>query len=137
MSGSASRIPAVDQQQVPRHIARFRGGKVQDPPGDLLDLREAPHGNLRNRALADGIGIEDVAALLDLPAAIEGITQVPAEVGDLDESERKELQDYIQAEFDLPDDELEEFIESAIIWAFSTYELYSKFVNMKKDEPEE
>jgi len=88
-------------------------------------------------ALADGIGIEDVAALLDLPAAIEGITQVPAEVGDLDESERKELQDYIQAEFDLPDDELEEFIESAIIWAFSTYELYSKFVNMKKDEPEE
>jgi len=85
-------------------------------------------------ALADGIGIEDVAALLDLPAAIEGITQVPAEVADLDEAERKELQDFIQAEFDLPDDEVEEFVETAIIWAFSTFELYAKFVDLRNNQ---
>ena len=85
-------------------------------------------------ALADGIQIGDLAALLDLPAAIDGISEVPAELEDLDPTERQELNDFIKSEFDIPDDELEAFIEDAITWAFATYELYLKFKGLKDEE---
>jgi len=85
-------------------------------------------------ALSDGIGLEDLGALLDLPAAIDGISEVPEELSDLDETERAELQAFIQSEFDIPDDQVEEFIEQAIIWAFSTYELYLKFKSLGEEE---
>ncbi len=86
-------------------------------------------------ALADGIQLGDVAALLDLPAAIEGIKEVPAELADLDEAELEELNVFIQSEFDLPDDQVEEFVEDAITWALSTYKLYARFKELN-DKPE-
>lgn len=87
-------------------------------------------------ALADGVQLGDIRALLDLPAAIEGIKEVPAELADLDEFELEELNVFIQSEFDLPDDEVEKFIEDALTWALSTYKLYIRFQNLN-EEPEE
>ncbi len=46
-----------------------------------------------------------------LSAAIKGIGDVSAEFGDMDETERAEIIAFVKDEFDLPDDEVEEFIE--------------------------
>ena len=87
------------------------------------------------KALSDGIGIEDVTALLGLPAAIEGITDVPAEIADLDDEEKEELKQFVQDNFDLPDDDLEAFIESAISVVVDMYGLFLKFQALSDEEP--
>jgi len=99
---------------------------------ELKDVLKA--GISIGEALADGIDIGDIVALMDLPAAIDGIKEVPAEVADLDEAELEEINDFIKTEFDLPDEDLEAFIEEALSWALSTYKLYIRFKELKEDE---
>jgi len=82
-------------------------------------------------ALSDGIGIEDISALFGLPEAIAGISNVPAEIADLDEAERKELKEYVSTEFDIPDDKLEAVIEQSISVVVDLYNLYTLFKAMK------
>lgn len=84
-------------------------------------------------ALVDGIGIEDISALFSLPEAIAGISNVPDEIADLDEAEKAELQEFVRAEFDIPNDQLEEFIESAIAVVLELYGLYIKFQRLEED----
>jgi hypothetical protein len=78
-------------------------------------------------ALSDGIGIEDISALFSLPDAIAGITDVPAEIADLDEAEKAELKQFVAENFDIPDDKLEVFIEGAISVVIDLYSLYLNF----------
>jgi hypothetical protein len=51
---------------------------------------------------------------LKLPAAIGGIQKVPSELAGLDGNGRQEVLDYFAKRFELPDDELEAHIESAL-----------------------
>lgn len=48
------------------------------------------------------------------PAAIGDLKEIPAEYADMDAAEKVELHAYIKAEFDLPDDKIEAFVEKAI-----------------------
>lgn len=85
-------------------------------------------------ALSDGVGIEDVSALFGIADAIAGISEVPAELADLDEAEAEELKKFVAEEFDLPDDRLEEFIEAAISAVIGLYGVYQKFVELNSEQ---
>jgi len=84
-------------------------------------------------ALSDGVGIEDISALFALPEAITGISDVPAEIADMDEAERAELNQFVKDNFDIPDDKLEEFIEAAVAVVINLYGLYVKFQALGTD----
>jgi len=101
----------------------------------IEDLKDVVKAGLDiGEALSDGIGIEDISALLSLPEAISGISNVPAEIADLDAAEKEELHAFVQAEFDLPDDKLEAFIEGAIKVVIEVYSLYLQFKSLEGDD---
>ena len=54
-----------------------------------------------------------VPAVAALPGAVEGIENVPLELKDLDDAEKDELVDAVIEAFDIPNDEVEAFIEDA------------------------
>jgi len=94
----------------------------------IKDLKDVVKAGLDiGEALSDGIGIEDVSALFSLPDAIAGISNVPAEIADLDEAEKAELKQFVADNFDIPDDKMEEFIEAAVSTVIDLYGLYKKF----------
>ena len=76
-------------------------------------------GNSAGMALADGkfdwseLGLF-VAPLGSLPAALSGLQDLPKEWQDMDDSERDELMKYVQDEFDIPQDNIEEMVEKAL-----------------------
>jgi len=79
-------------------------------------------------SLADGkISYMDIGNFISpamkAGAAFEGINEVPAEMKDLDEAEAKELLDYVKAEFNLEDADLEYKIEKALELATAAYQL--------------
>ena len=86
-------------------------------------------------ALADGIQLSDVGALMDLPAAISGWNVGIENLKETAINAPAEINDYVVAEFDIPDDELEAKIEKSLSWATATYELYLLW--KPKDEVEE
>jgi len=83
------------------------------------------------QALSDGVQIGDLTALLSLPAAITGISDVPAEIEDMDADEKVELFEFVQANFDIPNDRLEEVIEKAIIVVLDIYKIFLIFKEIK------
>jgi hypothetical protein len=85
-------------------------------------------------ALADGVQLSDLGALLELPNAISGISSVPEELSDLDDEERIELINYIRDEFDLPDEKVEEFVEDSLALVIAIHKLIVKFKDLKEDE---
>jgi hypothetical protein len=87
-------------------------------------------------SLADGkIGLDDAMnfynAVLKAGDAFSDIGLVAKELGDLDAAERQELQDFVEAEFDIANDKLEEVIECALETVLQVYELVEKFKGMK------
>ena len=95
-------------------------------------LTAAKFGNAVGRSLVDGkIGIGDIAefipAVISLPAALEGISQIPAEVKDLTEEELEELRVFINTEFDIPQEATEDMIEDHIALLRSMYVLVTKY----------
>jgi len=95
-------------------------------------LTAAKFGNAVGRSLKDGkIGIGDIAefipAVISLPAALEGISQIPAEVKDLTDEELNELTAFINDEFDIPQDGTEDMIEDHIALLRSVYVLVTKY----------
>ena len=98
----------------------------------IKELKDVVYSGLKiGEALSDGVGIEDIGALTSLPAAIAGITDVPAEIADLDEAEAEELKQYVKDNFDIPDDQLEAFIEKAVATVVQVYGLYIAFKTMR------
>ena len=71
-------------------------------------------------ALADGVGISDIAKLVGVvrkaPSAIAALKsgKVLSELKDLDDTEKAELKAYVAAEFDLADDKIEAAIEAGL-----------------------
>lgn len=80
--------------------------------------------------LFDILGFID--ELKDLAAVIKVRKQIGLELKDLTTEERQELIVYIKAEFDIPDDKLEFFIEKALEWANSTIALIEEVKTLKK-----
>lgn len=83
-------------------------------------------GNALGKAMADKkFNLADVGAFIDpmlnLPAALAGISEVPSEIEDMDEAERIELFETVKEKFDLPDDKVEAAIEEGLILATSIY----------------
>lgn len=89
---------------------------------DLKDVVAfgAKFGNGIGESLSDDgkITLGDMAnfmpAVLSVPAALEGIENIPAEIKDLDEAELVELVAFVDEEFDIPQDDAEEFIEESL-----------------------
>lgn len=70
-------------------------------------------------ALADGkLSLVDLAGLLvvlpNVQAALEGITEVPAELKDLDQDEAAELASYVMVELAVDDAKAKEVVEAAL-----------------------
>lgn len=93
-------------------------------------------GNAVGTSLADGtVGWTDLvhffSAVRDAPSAINGAHLLPAELADLSEAEKQELYDFIDAEFDIPQDRLEPIIEKGIKAAVVLADLVADFVKKK------
>lgn len=71
--------------------------------------------------------IQLVPALIALPAAISGITEVPGEMGDLDQTEKTALAQYLADEFDIPQEQLEEAVEDHLKTALDIWMLVNKY----------
>lgn len=99
----------------------------------IQETKDVVYAGLKiGEAISDGVQIEDIGALTALPAAISGITDVPAELADMDEVEAEELKQFVKDNFDIPDDKLEEFIEEAVATAVQVYKLYVKFQTLRR-----
>lgn len=87
-------------------------------------------------ALQDGkISLGDatyfIAALRDLPAGLSGLGEIPAEIKDLDDDEKAELKQLIEQNLDIPQDQIEQYLEAALKLLISAADLLKFF---KKDE---
>lgn len=76
-------------------------------------------GNAMGNALQDKkFNLADLVFFVDsitkMPAAISGIEQVPAQLKDLDEEEKKVILETISKEFDIPQDNVEPIVEDAL-----------------------
>jgi len=89
---------------------------------DAKDILKAAIGI--GEALADGVQLSDLGALMDLPAAISGWKEGVQNLQQVALETPQEINDYINEEFDIPDDELEDKIEKSLEWLTATYELY-------------
>ena len=78
-----------------------------------------------------------VSAVGALPAAIAGIGQIPAELKDMDVLERQELVDFIKAEFDIPQDNVEEIAEAALDVCIDIFKLVMKIIAISEGPAEE
>ena len=54
-----------------------------------------------------------VPAVTALPAAIDNIDEVPAQLKDMDDAEREEIIQAVKDELDFEDEDIEEFVEDA------------------------
>ena len=81
--------------------------------------------------------LEDIGhfsgALFALVPAVEGSTQVPLELGELDAQDRGDIQARLEQEFTIPQERTEEFVEDTTCLAFggtraiSVYEYVNKY----------
>lgn len=88
------------------------------------------------KSLEDGWQWLDAASFLDemmqVPGVVKALPAVKQELADLSETEKTELHAYLVAEFDIPNDKLEGFIEDAVAFSLSAIGLFEKFKAIKK-----
>lgn len=90
-------------------------------------------------ALADGkfqwneiFGFFD--EIMAIPGVVKSFPAIAQEIRDLTEDERDELNDYIQDEFDIPNDQVEAVIENSLSFAFSAVALVEQWKAIKKQQ---
>lgn len=88
-------------------------------------------------ALADGkfqwneiFGFFD--EIMAIPGVVKSFPDIGKELKDLTKEEREELNEYIQEEFDLPNDQVEAVIENSLLLAFSAIALVEQWKALKK-----
>lgn len=81
--------------------------------------------------------IQLVPALIALPAAISGITEVPGELAELDETEKTALAQYLADEFDIPQEELEQAVEDHLKTALDIWMLINRYYLNREPEAAE
>lgn len=82
-------------------------------------------------SLGDGWQWTDALSFIDEVSAIPGVVKsfpaIKQELAELSTEERAELNNYIQAEFDIPNDQTEAFIENALAFALSAVALVEQW----------
>lgn len=85
---------------------------------------------------ADGWQFTDLFAFVDELATVPGIVKnwknAVAELKELDTADRQELYDFVVAEFDIPNEKVEKFVENALLNVVSLIALYEEFKALKK-----
>lgn len=89
-------------------------------------------GNALGKALEDGqISLGDASAFFDAalaaPAAFDGIEKIPSELSDLDQAEAASLKAFVAEEFDIPEDNVEKVVESALDLAVQIFAFIQLF----------
>lgn len=94
-----------------------------------------------SNALADGkfqwtevFGFFD--EIMAIPGLVKAFPDVANEIGEITDAERAELNAYVIAEFDIPNDKVESFVENALMWTLSTVALIQQFKGLKATETE-
>lgn len=67
-----------------------------------------------------------------IPGIAKSFKEIMAELGDLSEAEKAELEVYVKTEFDIPDDAVEGMIENSILQAVSLIALVKAWASFKK-----
>lgn len=75
--------------------------------------------------------------LAQIPGVVKSWADISAELKDLTPEERQELLEYINEEFDIPNDQLESFIENALMNAVSLISLVEQFKTLKNPAPKD
>lgn len=88
-----------------------------------------------NSSLADGWQWTDAISFVDEISAIPGVVKsfpaIKQELADLTPEEREELHAYIVAEFDIPNDSVEAFVENALGVAINIVALVEQWKALK------
>lgn len=69
--------------------------------------------------------------LMQIPGVIKAVPNLKAEFKDLDENEQAELVSYVELELDLPNDQVEGFIEDAFEWTLRLLAIVDRFKAIK------
>lgn len=94
-------------------------------------------GNAIGSSLEDGkIGMSDLFKFIGVMnssnSAFAGVDRVPAELTDLDEVEKAELIDFINKEFNIPQDQVEAYAKAGLVAASKLFDVYLLFKNLPK-----
>ena len=73
--------------------------------------------------------------MLQMPGVVKAFPDFKKEIAELSAEERDELHQYVKIEFDIPNDQVESFIEDSLAFGFSAISLYEKFKTLKKVPP--
>ncbi len=77
-----------------------------------------------------------IFSFIDDLAAVGGVVttwkDIVAEFKDLDETEKQELYAYAQEQFDIPNDQVESFVEDSLQWVLTTVSLVERAKTLKK-----
>lgn len=86
-------------------------------------------------SLTDGWQITDIFSFtdeaLELVRVARSWKDIVAEFKDLDENERIELHTHFAAKFDLPNDQVEEFVEDALMHGVITVRMVERFKDLR------
>lgn len=78
----------------------------------------------------DGFGFID--ELTEIPDVVKSFPSIKQEIADLNTEERKQLEEFIILNFNLPKAEIAAAIESSLSFALSAVALYQQFKALKK-----
>ena len=89
-----------------------------------------------NSATSDGWQWTDALGFVDeiaeVPGVVKSFPSVGNEIADLSDAEREELKQFVQDEFDIPNDSVEVVIEHSIAMALSLVALVQEWKNIGK-----
>lgn len=92
-----------------------------------IDLGEAFAAALADKKITLQEALGFLPTVMALPGILQAKDQIVAEFKDLDMAEREELNKYIQTEFDIANDQLENKIEKGLIAAVAVLDLIEAF----------
>lgn len=88
-----------------------------------------------SESLADGLQWRDVIAFFDemtqIPGLVRSWEEIKAELSNVSQAEKDELNRFIAATYDIPNEEVEVFTENALMAAVSLVALYTSFKELK------
>lgn len=69
-----------------------------------------------------------IKPIMKAPAAFNGISQVPAELADLDEVERDAIIQRVKENLEVSSEKAMRIVEKALTWAYATYDLVDEII---------
>ena len=129
-------MPLKTLKELAKEISKMTNVNLPEEPGLNYGINETRDvivcgiqlANSVIKTLDDGkVTIGDIpnfiAPVMKLPAAISGITMVPAELNDLDEVELQEITEFVQNNLEVDSATAQEIIKQSIQTIYSIYKL--------------